>query len=187
MQTEVESLSKIQAAFTSKSVVSSLIGVLRKFDKTEITCFPDAYYEMLLSLVILGMEQRQLKQISTRMIFALAENCPERFNKVLLVRKFIPLEPLLYMILHCNDIVKFIQLQTMKSFWENWFICKTAEQRSGDITFIFGCRAFNTYVGQVAKFKKTCNRLDVVNDKTFLSILSFASNSQLSRDSRQVN
>ena len=53
--------------------------------------------------------------------------------------------------------------------------------------FIFGCRAFNAYIGAIEKTShKTYSLSDVVDEETFDIIVALASSKSSNRDCRQV-
>jgi hypothetical protein len=91
------------------------------------------------------------------------------------------------MLLHCSECVKHLRVDVLKSHWNYYFRSEQDLSVIEDNKFIFGCRAFNAYIGAIEKFHKdTWHRNDVVDDKTFASIIAFASNKCFNKDCRQV-
>ena len=91
----------------------------------------------------------------------------------------------MFMLLHCSECVKHLKVSVLKSHWENYFGYERDLSTIEDNKFIFGCRAFNSYIGAIEKYHKNIDK-DVIDNDTFLSIISSASNKCYNRDCRQV-
>ena len=168
--------------------MNKLIGIFRKIiHETSYHSLQNQQYEFITSVAISVIEHKQLRQIASKLLIALAQTYPEDFNLCLMERKFVTSESVMFMLLHCSECVKHLKLNILKTYWEEYFRNEQNLSAIEDNKFIFGCRAFNAYIGAIEKHHKDIkDRGNVLDDKTFASIIDFGSRKCFNRDCRQV-
>ena len=168
--------------------IRKVINVFRKLiDKLSCDSISNEQCELVLSVVISVLEHKQLRQLASKLILAIAQNYNNDFNEVIIRKAFITAENLMFMILYCGESIKYLKQDVLKPFWEEYFRVKLL--MSSDIEenrFIFGCRAFNAYVVAIEKSHGQSSEQHIVNQDTFKLLVKFASNRRLNRDCRQV-
>lgn len=182
-----DSVLKLKEALVADSTeINKIIGIFRKLilDMSLMSDDTDQF-NMIVSIAISVIEHRPMRQIASKLIFALAKQYPKKFNEVMLKRKDLIDESIMFSILYCCEYVNYIHPSTLRDYWEKYF--KDALLETEDVKFIFGCRAFNAYLGAVEKFHPNVNTVsEVVSDKTITDIHQFALDGSLNKDCRQV-
>lgn len=182
-------ISNLQEVLSSKSgTVNNLIGIFRKIiSETSYFSLQSENYVLVISVAICVVEHKQLRQIASKMLMALAQTYPAGFNACLEERKYVTSESIMFMILYCSDCIKYLEVDVLKSLWKKYFGSHQELTTMNSNKFIFGCRALNAYIGAIEKYhQETYNLTDVVDNETFNTILTLASSKSLNRDCRQV-
>ena len=178
---------RLQDALCGNSAdVNKLISIFRRLiNEISHSSLQLEQYEYVTSVAISVIEHKQLRQIASKLLVALAKTHDEIFNSCLAERKFISSESLMFMLLYCSECVKHLKVSVLKSHWENYFRNQQDLSAIEDNKFIFACRAFNSYIGAIEKYHGNLEE-EVVDNKTFSSIIALASNKCFNRDCRQV-
>ncbi|KAL5255601.1 hypothetical protein ACHWQZ_G010989 [Mnemiopsis leidyi] len=186
-KSEDEIIVRLQDALCGNSAdVNKLISIFRRLiNEISHSSLQLEQYEYVTSVAISVIEHKQLRQIASKLLVALAKTHDEIFNSCLAERKFISSESLMFMLLYCSECVKHLKVSVLKSHWENYFRTQQDLSAIEDNKFIFACRAFNSYIGAIEKYHGNLEE-EVVDNKTFSSIIALASNKCFNRDCRQV-
>ena len=174
--------SKTNMSFNVNKAVSTFKNLIDKLFYNRIS---SQQCELILSLVICVLENKQLRQLAAKLILVIAENYNDEFNNTIVHKTFITTENIMFMILYCGDSIRYFKPVLLRSFWEGYFSKRYSD--FDEHKFIFGCRAFNAYVVAIEKFHSKHDAENIVGEDTIQYLVKLASSQHLNRDCRQVS